>query len=109
MYEYAINFETVFGSPAYVIRRMSDNAAVSFWRSESEAVDYIRRVSWGLDTTRIPVPDPECYGCLGTGRVQWARVKPVECPCCSCSVCGSSADYRRTDEGRVFCVDCFPA
>lgn len=35
-------------------------------------------------------PDPGCYGCLGTGRIQWQNLPPYPCPCMD--VCENHAD-----------------
>lgn len=35
----------------------------------------------GMGCIECTAPDPNCYACLGTGYIQWAGMKPVECPC----------------------------
>lgn len=51
---------------------------------DSGSSDRITAADVGLVIDGVPIrqaPDPGCYGCLGTGRLQWARVAPLPCLC----------------------------
>lgn len=50
------------------------------------------------------IPDPSCYGCLGTGKIQGFGQQGKTCPCTTCHGCGEPADH--VEEGRAYCSEC---
>lgn len=47
--------------------------------------------------------DPDCYACMGTGRVKGFGHTGAVCPCMRCNTCGG--DAVRYEEGYPVCVD----
>ena len=57
-------------------------------------------------------PDPDCYGCQGTGCIVGFGSKPkTQCPCSCCHECGvhtsEAPDPFHEDEGHVYCKPCY--
>jgi hypothetical protein len=56
-----------------------------------------------------PLANPDCYGCLGTGRTWWAGVAPIPCDCVTCSRCHEVGVIADVDEGEPVCALCLAA
>lgn len=52
------------------------------------------------------MPDPNCYGCLGTGKIVGFGRSGKRCPCTECHGCGGEVTH--TDEGHGWCDRCHP-